>query len=408
MMGIQSLADLEQECENARLAAVAKLTGVVAGLPEPTTDCGFILGGSAALAESFTLSSDLDVNLIAPDVQRGEQVAANLEKAWRESGAGDIPMSISLFIQSPGQPDPYWRAALWLGPPSQTLRQLLCMELQQKSVRQAHLLEAYCEYLAVQGANMSGKSRNLRTQVDGLRFLWLLKFVSEVGLWSTPAQAHGWLPRQLAGCALTAEEIQTVEGRLRWIRAARFISTTDKVTDPNKPECRQMDIDIGATRETDHPLGGSPLVPVLEWVFQQRAEQLGVDLAGIHQLLGAGEEEKLRACQTGLSAAVGLAWCECSGQVLQAMAPLAMQYPLVAMGLAFNRATPADVVLSLLASCCGPRTRPLLRRRLYFHKALKTLPCSDWDELWMNQLSHEVSPHLRSALIRALQEIRQR
>ena len=407
MMETQFLADLEQECENVRLAAVAKLTAVVAGLPEPTADCGFILGGSAALAESFTLSSDLDVNLIATDVQRGEQAAFNIEKAWRESGAGDIPMSISLSIQSAGQPDPYWRTALWLGPLSQAY-QSLCMQLGQNSVRQAHLLEAYCEFFAVQGAKISGRPRHLRTQVDGLRFLWLLKFVSEEGLWSTADQTHGWLPRQLAGCGFTAEEIQSVDGRLRWIRAARCVATPEIVNEPNQPERRQMDMQTLVEMEPDHSLGGSPLVEVLERVFQQRAEQLGVDLEEIGQLLGADEEVKLRACQTGLSAAVGLAWCERSAPVLQALAPLAAQDPLAAMGLAFNRATPLVVVLVLLASCCGPETRPLLRRRLFFHKALKTLPCSDLEDLWMNQLAQEVSPNLRLALIRALQEIRQR
>ncbi len=395
---------LDQACETARRVAVTALATQVAGLPQGGHPCGFLLCGSAADFGSFTVHSDLDLHVLAPNVAIGEELAAQLKQAWDRLPVPHPPLSISLQLLPGAIDDPYWRVALWLGSASNPLRLQIIQTCLESDCRRSHLLESFFEYLA---CRLTPTRHNLRTHPGALRALWLMKHITQTGLPSFSEEPIDWLGNLMNEGGFPGERITFILQFVQRLRFARCVPTSAShdgcfpVNEPWGKLCRDEACQWLMQLEQSVP----PLSLALKDLYHVRFQELGIDSEDIVQFVGSTRAEKIRAIDAGdVTRMTALAWCESEEYLLSALTTFASEHPMIRMGLAFNRATPALMIRALLESAGGPHSRPLFRRRCLFHASWKRRPPKDRIAFWIQNLAEESSPLLRSDLQKVIQK----
>ncbi len=372
---VEVLTSLEERCETSCLDAIACLNEVVVSLNSPSV--GVALCGSCADPCQFTLHSDLDVAILAKDIAVGLAFGGELERGWREATSNTPELNISVLPDS-AIPDPYLRASLWLGREDHPVRLKMIDALESVECERAHVLEAICEELAARRAlkRKARKPINIRTHPDGLRSIWQLKFLAREGLETRLEHCRDWMSRLFQECGISESDGQPALDFGRDLRIARCFSSRCAPSFARALPKVWRRQSHAAEEEILREIGSGdhPARSAIARVYEARALALGIEMQRLTELLSDCAERKLTVCRHAGDEAVALAWCETSADILAVIAERHGDIPEISMGLAFNRATPASLVLRLAESSDWPHARPLLRRRCCRHASLKKMP----------------------------------
>jgi hypothetical protein len=403
------LETLEQTCQTHCLAAFARLKDI---LPASGTEyIGVLLCGSGADPQRFLPHSDLDVHVLSFDTDTGRIYAETLARHWALYTGNRPALNIAL-AHATRQDDPYWRVSVWLCAPAHPWRAQAHTALETAVCRRAHLLESWCETRSMRRMSNRHKPVNLRTHPDALRAIWQMKYLSRACLALHPQQNADWVPRLLAAYDLPDPIIQAATECAQHLWMARsFVSAPSEPHSRDAlPHCaletwQQRAAAAHAAVTTLLERGMSPLKTALDALHQAMAHLLEIDLDAMAALLAADQVAQLTACRRGGDAAVVLAWCASAAAVLETIAHDHLDNPLICMGLAFNRATPATIVCQMIDTPAWSLQRPLLRRRCYKHPAHKQESSAVQRAFLRRALEQEPVSMLRKTLEHAIQRL---
>lgn len=306
---------------------------------------GVCLGGSAA-DDLFLPGSDLDIYLVGDGAL---DVTPALECALDRLDSV-VPIEVTPFEISQLD-DPYLRGVLWLRKTPALQHKVVSVQTMPETLR-LHRLEAALERQALLQRPWSVQPGRLRTHPNGLRAAWTARSFGntlqhDTTLWQ--ALAH----------------LKT----LHWL-------------DHHGPQTDSPSTWVGPAWKT-----------VLTIADTDMRNQIALNLtARIGRLLERQLIEPETLSDPVTWKTFTTAWHGKRDELQFAtQSTQRKNAPLIAMGLAFNRETPPNLLFDLLTS--APQ-RPLLRRRIYTHRRLVEMTPDSMNRFWMHARNTERIPRL--------------